>query len=82
MVGSFEPLPKLKTKLHMADLKADYQYTANLWLRVRYLYQSLDVTDFSTDGIDPDTMQRVIGLGNRSPNYDVHVIGISTIYRF
>ncbi|MEE8370876.1 MAG: MtrB/PioB family decaheme-associated outer membrane protein, partial [Sphingomonadales bacterium] len=79
---SFEPLPKLKTSLHMADFRADYQYTANLSVRMRYLFQSLDVTDFSLDGIDPDAMQRIIGLGNRSPDYNVHVIGISTIYRF
>ena len=79
---SFVPLPDLKTGLHMADFKADYQYTENLWIRARYLYQSFDVTDFSLDGIDPDTMQLIVGLGNQSADYNVHVIGISTIYRF
>lgn len=79
---SFVPIPDLKTRLHMADARADYRYTENLSIRLRYLYQSLDVTDFALDGIDPDTMQRIIGLGNQSPDYNVHVIGISTIYRF
>ena len=79
---SFEPLPDLKSTLHSANLLADYQYSENLWLRFRYLLQDFEVVDFALDGIDPDAMARVIGLGNQSPNYTVHVIGVSTIYRF
>lgn len=79
---SFEPLPDLKNKLHMVQLKADYQYSDHLWLRFRYLFQNFDVTDFALDGVNPDSMGFIIGLGNQSPDYTVHVLGVSTIYRF
>lgn len=78
----FEPLPNLKTQLHMANLKTDYQYADDLWLRFRYMYQKFVVTDFALDGVHPDSMAYIIGLGNQSPDYTVHVIGVSTIYRF
>ena len=76
------PLPKLKTRLHGFNFVADYRYTDNMSVRLRYLYQKFDTTDFALDGIAPDTMRFVIGLGESSPDYNVHVIGVSSVYRF
>lgn len=79
---SFLQLPNLKSKLVAVEVKMDYQYTQRITIRARYWFQDLNVTDFALDGVDPDTMRRIIGLGNQSPDYNVHVLGISTIYRF
>lgn len=76
------PLPDLKTTLHNIDVKADYHYSKQMWLRLRYQFQSYRVTDYALDGVEPNTMRFAIGLGNQGPDYDVHVIGLSTIYRF
>lgn len=79
---SFMQLPELESKFYAADVRIEYQYTANILIRGRYWFQQLDVTDFALDGVNPDTMGFIIGLGNQSPNYSVHVIGISGVYRF
>lgn len=79
---SFLQIPDLNSKLIAIEVKFDYQYSNNLWIRGRYWFQDLNLTDWALDGVDPDTMRRIIGLGNQSPRYSVHIIGISTIYRF
>ena len=69
-------------ELVAVEVKFDYQFSENILIRGRYWFQDLNVTDWALDGVDPDTMRRIIGLGNQSPRYSVHIIGISTIYRF
>lgn len=79
---SFLPLSDLKTRLHSLGMHAEYRYTDNMSIKLRYLYQKFDTVDFALDGIVVDTISTVIALGNTSPDYNVHVIGISTVYRF
>ena len=79
---SVAPLPRLKTRLHSFNCVTEYRYNDNMSVRLRYLYQKFDTTDFALDGIAPDTMRFVMGLGDSSPDYNVHVIGVSSVYRF
>jgi len=79
---SFMQIPDLNSKLVAVEVKFDYQYSKNLWIRGHYWFQDLNLTDWALDGVDVDSMRRVIGLGNQAPRYSVHIIGVSTIYRF
>lgn len=79
---SFAPLPDVTTNLFDIGLKADYQCTDALTLRLRYMYQHLRINDYAHDGVAPDTLANVLGFGNQAPNHDVHVIGLSTIRKF
>lgn len=81
-LNSSAPLPDVTTDLVGLDLRADYQWTRDLTLRLRYKYEDLLVEDYAYDGVAPDTLTYVLGLGNQSPDYSVHVIGISTVYKF
>lgn len=79
---NFAPLDDLTTKLHSLNIVSEYRYTDNWAVKLRYLFQSLDTKDFALDGIAVNTISTVIALGDSSPNYNVHVIGITSVYRF
>lgn len=79
---TFLQLPDLKSKLVAVEAKMDYQYRPNITIRASYWFQDLEVTDWALDGVDPDTMRRIVGLGNQSPSYNVHILGFSTIFDF
>ena len=78
----FGPLPKLKTVLHSVEALAEYQYSERFRLRARYLFSDYNVSDFALDGINPDSMAFIIGLGDQAPNFTVHVVGLSAVYDF
>lgn len=81
-LNSVAPLPDLTTELSSVKVRADYQWTKDITLRLRYMYQEVLIEDYGNDGVAPDTLTYVLGLGNQSPDYGVHVIGISTVYKF
>lgn len=76
------PLPDLTTELAGVNLQADYHYTKASTLRLRYRFQDLLIEDFANDGVEPDTLEDVLGLGNRPPDHSIHVVMFSTVYRF
>lgn len=79
---TFGPAPDLETRLHSIETVAEYQATDHMWFKFRYTYSNYSVTDFALDGVNPDTMRTIIGLGNQAPDFNVHVIGFSGVYRF
>lgn len=79
---TFGPAPDLETRLHSIETVAEYQVSDQFWFKVRYNYSNYSVTDFSLDGVNPDTMRTIIGLGNQAPDFNVHVVGFSGVYRF
>jgi MtrB/PioB family decaheme-associated outer membrane protein len=79
---TFLPLPDLKSRFYAADLRIDYRVRKGFLVRARYLYQRLTIADFALDGVNPDTMRFIIGLGDQSPSYNAHVIGFSGIFQF
>ena len=49
---------------------------------IRYLYQEYDDDDFAVDGVSPDTVWTVLGLGEGSPDHKVSVVHALLEYRF
>jgi MtrB/PioB family decaheme-associated outer membrane protein len=76
-----QPLPDLKTTLNSVSLYADYKVMKNLTMRLAYLFEDYHTDDFALDGIGVP-IPLVLTLGNDSPNYSVHVVGLSAIITY
>ena len=79
---SFFLLPDLKTDVYQVSIKGEYKFKENMGARLRYLFESYDTSDFARDLVAPDTLSNVILLGNGTPNYSDHVIGVSYFYNW
>ena len=77
-----DPLPDLKTTLHSLNLRANYRLWENMRLQLRYRYEFFITDDFALDNISPDSIDEVLSLGNISPDYNAHVVGLSAFYEF
>lgn len=63
-------------------LYATYQMRDNLSLKGTFIYERFDSTNWSIDGVAPDTIPNVLSLGAVPPTYNVHVIMMSLRYMF
>ena len=79
---AFLPLPDLKTDFYQFNVTAEYNIKENMGVRFRYLYENFDTSDFARDLVGPATLSNVILLGNATPNYGVHVVGLSYFYKW
>jgi len=79
---SFLPLPDLKTDLYRINVTAEYNIKKNMGVRFRYLFENFDTSDFARDLVTVDTLSNVILLGNGTPNYSDHVVGVSYFYNW
>jgi MtrB/PioB family decaheme-associated outer membrane protein len=77
----FLGLPAVTSTLHHIDLTGEYAVSRNVAVRLRYVFEHLNVDDFAANGLQPDTLSNIISLGGRSFDYDVHVIGLSFLFR-
>jgi hypothetical protein len=50
--------------------------------RVGYLFESFEADDWALDGVEPNTINEVLTLGEENPNYDSHIVGFSIEYDF
>jgi long-subunit fatty acid transport protein len=76
------PLPDIKSRLNRLSLSLDYRHRDDITYRVGYAYERYRTDDFAVDNVAHDTISDVLGLGQDSPDYSVHVIGASVQYRF
>jgi MtrB/PioB family decaheme-associated outer membrane protein len=76
------PFPVNKTRLHDASVHLDLQLTENVSMRLGYLFEHFDSSDWALDGVTPTTLSNVIASGRKSPNYEAHVVAWSFAYRF
>ena len=76
------PLPTVDTDLLNVSLTGDYKVKESMTARVKYMYENFSTTDFTLDGVNVNTVNNMILLGNSSPQYDAHVFGLSLIYRY
>lgn len=81
-LAGVEQLPDLETTLNSIGLRADYKVADDLTLRFGYRFEKYDVEDFALDSVDEIIAPAAFGLGNKSPDYDVHVIGVSAVRKF
>ena len=79
---AFLPLPDLKTDLYQLSMRGEYKFKDNMGARFRYLFESYDTSDFALDLVTQDTLSNVILLGNGTPNYSDHVVGVSYFYNW
>ncbi len=77
-----EPLPDIVSHWYNLGAHASYKLKKNLEARLSYAYEHLETDDFSVDGVAVDTLNDVITLGEASPNYRGHIIGLALSYKF
>jgi MtrB/PioB family decaheme-associated outer membrane protein len=78
------PFPELETTIHSINLRGDYHLKDNLIVRFNYLFEYFNSTNWALDGFGQAIAgaTNIVALGNRSPDYNVHVFGISFVYDF
>lgn len=76
------PTPDIMT--HLAELKLGARYALSKVsaLRVNYLLQRLNSTNYVYDSMQYGAMQGVLPTSEQAPHYNVHVIGVTYIYDF
>lgn len=75
-------LPDLKTKMSRVDLFGKYEVKKDVTLQLKYVYERFSSSDWAYDGVLSNTMANVIGTNQTSPDYKVHAVGASVIYKF
>ncbi len=76
------PLPDVVSRLNRVDLFGRYRVRKDLSINLKYVYERYSSKDWAYDQVLPATMANVIGTSQLSPNYGVHVFGITASYRF
>jgi len=76
------PLPDLTSRLHSIGVSAEHHVRENLSVRFGYRFETLSTRDFALDNVDVDTIGLVLALGQSSPDYTAHVVGVSLKYQF
>jgi hypothetical protein len=74
--------PQLQIDLNTLKLYANYRLADNLSLHAAYRHENYHPTDWRRDGVNPKTVSNLIGLGETSPNYSLHLVMMSVHYRF
>jgi hypothetical protein len=75
-------LPDLETRLHQLSLAVNYYWRPECTFRFGYEYYRYVSEDWALDGVVPDTMNKVLWLGEESPDDVVNVLSLSASYRF
>lgn len=76
------PLPDIVSRLSRLELFGKYWMQKDLSLNMRYVYERYHSKDFALDGVLADSANSVVGTGQLSPDYRVHLIGVTLSYRF
>jgi MtrB/PioB family decaheme-associated outer membrane protein len=82
IAGPISNFPDLKTSLDSVKLYADYRMKKNMSVHAAYWYEHYESRDWTLDGVDPATLNNVVGLGMNSPGYAVNAVTLSLRYRF
>jgi len=80
--GTPTAFPTIQSDLWAVSLAARYRFTENVSLRLGYVFERLEVDDWSVDQLLPATLPRVLTPGQSTPDYDVHLVALSFIYEF
>lgn len=76
------PIPDLESTFHRFTVFGTYNIRKDLTAKLSYGYETYETFDWGLDNVRPNTLANVITLGNISPDYAVHLVGASMIYRF
>ena len=75
-------LPNVNTHLHHVQASGIWQMQDNLSLQLDYQYYNYTTDDWAWEGVQADTIARVLTFGQTNPNEDIHYVGASVIYRW
>jgi MtrB/PioB family decaheme-associated outer membrane protein len=81
------PFPDNETTLHNVSVQGNLEITRNLSMRVGYLFEDFDSSDWATEQVCPACLSftgsaAVVATGESSPHYSAHLVSMSLIYRF
>ena len=80
---SDDPLPAdYENEMHHLVLKGLWHYRENLSFSLNYQYWNYDSEDWAVEGVDPNSISKVLSLGVEPADEDLHYIGTSLIYRW
>lgn len=77
------PLADLITRRNRLELFGRYEVQKNLSVKLQYIYERYHSTDWGYDSpLTLTSVTSVVGTNQVSPKYEVHMIGVSALYRF
>ena len=71
-----------ETEQHHFTLEAAYHWREDISIKVNYQYWNYDSEDWAINGVRADTIDKVLTLGEKEADEDLHYIGTSIIYRW
>jgi len=74
--------PDVTARIATLELDIDYHVEEHTTTRLSVTYEEFDARDWSTDGVDVDTIPQVLSLGQSTPSYADYVVGLSVRHRF
>jgi MtrB/PioB family decaheme-associated outer membrane protein len=84
-----EQFSDVKTNLSSIQLWTEYRHSEKISYRLSYWYEHYEVEDWADDGtvnnyypLEADSITQYLLLGEDSPEYDQHVVGVSMKVRF
>jgi MtrB/PioB family decaheme-associated outer membrane protein len=79
------PFPDNETTLHNVSIQGNLEITRSLSLRVGYLFEDFDSSDWAINSMCPSCLtenNNVVASGARPPHYSAHLVSMSLTYRF
>ena len=80
--GTNSDYPDLETRLTSLKLWTQYQYRRNLAFKLSYWYQDYSADNWAVDNLQENSINNLLLLGEDTQDYDVHVVGLSFVYKF
>lgn len=74
--------PETSDRLQQLEASLRYRFTPALFARLRYIYETFDITDFRTDTLQPFMGGTDVFLGAQIRDYTAHILALSVGYRF
>ncbi|MEP5763866.1 MAG: MtrB/PioB family decaheme-associated outer membrane protein [Halieaceae bacterium] len=80
---SSQPLPADDdSQQHHFILEGAWHYREDLSFKLNYQYWNYDSEDWATNGVSQNSIDKVLTLGEKEADEDLHYIGTSIIYRW
>lgn len=73
--------PDTRSDRRTLSIGLEYPYSEKLTIGVEYFLEELETDDWALDGVEPDTVSNLLGLGAKAWNYDQSVVYVSVRYR-
>ena len=75
-------LPTVNTTLHNVRISGIWHMQENLFLQLDYQFYDYKSDDWAWQGVQPDTIGKVLTFGQGNPNEQINYVGASVIYHW